>query len=193
MLNTVWMAMILLAFVGAAITGGLPALSRAAAQGAESAVETGLLLLGAMGLWSGLMRVAEEAGLAKKLSRLLAPLIGRLFPEYKKAPAVGEKISMNFAANLLGMGNAATPLGLAAMEEMRRISPGDVPTKGMILFVAMNTASFQLLPTSVVTLRASMGSADPYDVLPCIWLASLCGLLVVVMACKILERVPWRR
>lgn len=185
--------MLLLSFVGAAAGGTLPELAAAAAQGAQSAVETGLLLLGAMGLWTGLMRVAEAAGLARGLSRCLAPLIRRLFPEYAGNRAVGEKISMNFAANLLGMGNAATPLGLAAMDEMGRASPGDVPTKGMILFVAMNTAGFQILPTGVVTLRASMGAADPYDVLPCIWAVSLLSLAVVVLACRVMERVPWHR
>ena len=158
MLNTLWMAMLLLAFIGAAATGGMPSLAKAAAEGAGNAVETGLLLLGAMGLWSGLMEVAEAAGLA----------------------------------NLLGMGNAATPLGLAAMDEMQRISPGSAPTKGMILFVAMNTASFQLLPTSVVTLRASMGSADPYDVLPCIWIVSFASLALVTAVCKLMERVSWK-
>ncbi len=192
MLNTLWMAMLLLAFIGAAATGGMPSLAKAAAEGAGNAVETGLLLLGAMGLWSGLMEVAEAAGLARALSKALAPLIGRLFPEYRDVPAVGEKISMNFAANLLGMGNAATPLGLAAMDEMQRISPGSAPTKGMILFVAMNTASFQLLPTSVVTLRASMGSADPYDVLPCIWIVSFASLALVTAVCKLMERVSWK-
>lgn len=192
MLNAVWMALIVLSFCGALCTGDFSALSKAAADGAQSAVETAVLLLGAMCLWTGLMRVAEEAGLAAALAKLLSPVIRRLFPEYAESRAVQEKISMNFAANLLGMGNAATPLGLSATDEMQRLSAGDTPTKGMILFVVMNTASFQLLPTSVVTLRASYGCENPYDILPCIWLVSALSLALCITVCKALERTAWR-
>lgn len=114
MLNGIWMAMIVLAFVGAVCTGRWTALSAAAADGARQAVETVLLLLGAMCLWTGIMRIAGEAGLTNGLSKILSPVIKRLFPNYGKNETVREKISMNIAANMLGMGNAATPFGLSA-------------------------------------------------------------------------------
>lgn len=192
MLNTVWAVLILLAVFCAAATGNLTALSGAAADGAQSAVETALLLTGAMCLWLGLMNIAEKAGITAGISRLLAPVIRRLFPEYAKARGVQEKISMNIAANMLGMGNAATPLGLSAMDEMQRLSGGDTPTRGMILFVVMNTAAFQLIPSSVVTLRASYGSQNPYDIMVHIWFVSLGSLLTCILACKLLERLAWR-
>ena len=135
MLNGIWMAMIVLAFVGAVCTGRWTALSAAAADGARQAVETVLLLLGAMCLWTGIMRIAGEAGLTNGLSKILSPVIKRLFPNYGKNETVREKISMNLAANMLGMGNAATPFGLSAMDEMQKLQTGDAPTQEMILFV----------------------------------------------------------
>ena len=183
MLNGIWMAMIVLAFVGAVCTGRWTALSAAAADGARQAVETVLLLLGAMCLWTGIMRIAGEAGLTNGLSKILSPVIKRLFPNYGKNETVREKISMNIAANMLGMGNAATPFGLSAMDEMQ--------TQEMILFVVMNTASFQLIPSAAVTLRASYGSADPYDVMPHIWLVSFGSLLVCVLMCRVYQKL-WR-
>ena len=191
MLNGIWMAMIVLAFVGAVCTGRWTALSAAAADGARQAVETVLLLLGAMCLWTGIMRIAGEAGLTNGLSKILSPVIKRLFPNYGKNETVREKISMNIAANMLGMGNAATPFGLSAMDEMQKLQTGDVPTQEMILFVVMNTASFQLIPSAAVTLRASYGSADPYDVLPHIWLVSFGSLLVCVLMCRLFQKL-WR-
>lgn len=192
MLNVVWTMLLLLAFVGALLTGNLTALSKAAADGAANAVETVLLLLGAMCLWLGIMNIAEKAGLTATLSKGLALVIRRLFPEYAENKVVREKITMNIAANMLGMGNAATPLGLEAMDEMQRLSRGDRPTKDMILFVVMNTAAFQLIPSSVVTLRASYGSENPYDIMPHIWLVSLGSLAVCITVCRILGRI-WKR
>lgn len=191
MLNGIWMAMIVLAFVGAVCTGRWTALSAAAADGARQAVETVLLLLGAMCLWTGIMRIAGEAGLTNGLSKILSPVIKRLFPKYGKNETVREKISMNIAANMLGMGNAATPFGLSAMDEMQKLQTGDAPTHEMILFVVMNTASFQLIPSAAVTLRASYGSADPYDVLPHIWFVSFGSLLVCVLMCRVFQKL-WR-
>ena len=165
MLNAIWMGMIVLSFAGALMTGNLTALSKAAADGAQNAVTTALLLLGAMCLWLGMMNIAREAGVTAWLSRALSPLIRRLFPEYAGEKAVHEKISM---------------------------SGGDRPTKGMVLFVVMNTTAFQLIPSSVVTLRAAYGSADPYDIMVHIWFVSLGSLLLCIAVCKVLERFAWK-
>ena len=192
MLDAIWMGILVLSFFGALATGNLTALSKAAADGAQNAVTTALLLLGAMCLWLGVMRIAQAAGITAWLSRTLSPLIRRLFPEYAGEKAVCEKISMNLAANMLGMGNAATPFGLKAMDEMQRLSGEDRPTKGMVLFVVMNTAAFQLIPSSVVTLRAAYGSANPYDIMVHIWFVSLGSLLLCIAVCKVLERLAWK-
>ena len=192
MLDAIWMGILVLSFFGALATGNLTALSKAAADGAQNAVTTALLLLGAMCLWLGVMRIAQAAGITAWLSRTLSPLIRRLFPEYAGEKAVCEKISMNLAANMLGMGNAATPFGLKAMDEMQRLSGEDRPTKGMVLFVVMNTAAFQLIPSSVVTLRAAYGSANPYDIMVHIWFVSLGSLLLCIAVCKALERLAWK-
>ena len=192
MLNTIWAGMILLAFFTAVLNGRLSALSAALGDGAQKAVETALCLVGGMCFWSGLMRIAEQAGLVRKFSACIAPVTARLFPEYAQNTAVQEKIALNMAANIFGMGNAATPAGLAAMDEMQRVHKGSMPTKGMILFVVMNTAAFQLIPSSVVMLRSSYGSAAPYDIMPQIWLVSLGSLAVSLLVCKLMERV-WDR
>ncbi len=192
MLNTIWAGMILLAFFWAVPGGRLGALSAAIGDGAQKAVETGFLLAGGMCFWSGLMRVAEKAGIIKMFSTKVAPITARLFPEYAKNTAVQEKITLNIAANLFGMGNAATPAGLAAMDEMQRMHSGKVPTKGMVLFVVMNTAAFQVIPSSVVMLRSAYGSTAPYDIMPHIWLVSLGSLLVSLFMCKLMERI-WDR
>ena len=192
MLNSIWAGMILLAFVWAALGGRLSMLSASLGDGAQKAVETAFLMAGGLCFWSGLMRVAEKAGAIKMFSTWLAPLISRLFPEYAKESAVREKISLNIAANLFGMGNAATPAGLAAMDEMQRCSGVHEPTKGMVLFVVMNTAAFQVIPSSVVMLRTAYGSQTPYDIMPHIWLVSLGSLTVSLVLCKLMERV-WAR
>lgn len=192
MLNVIWAGLILLSFCSAVLTGNLTSLSKAAVDGAADAVQTAIMLLGAMCLWLGIMNIAEEAGITAIISRITAPIMRRLFPKYAGEKKVQEKITMNMAANMLGMGNAATPLGLDAMDEMQRLSKQDTPTKEMILFVVMNTAAFQLIPSSVVTLRASYGSENPYDIMPYIWLVSLGSLIVCILACKVLEKV-WNR
>lgn len=190
-LDGIWMAMVVLSVLGAVCTGRVTQLSAAAADGAGQAVKTAFLLLGAMCFWTGIMRIAGEAGLTNGISKILSPVIKKLFPNYEKNKTVREKISMNIAANMLGMGNAATPFGLSAMDEMQKLGTDSVPTHEMILFVVMNTASFQLVPSAAVTLRASYGSADPYDILPHIWLVSLGSLCVCVLMCRVFRKI-WR-
>ena len=192
MLNSIWAGMILLAFFTAVLNGSVTELSAAVGDGAQKAVETAFVLTGGLCFWSGLMRIAEKAGMIKVLSGWLSPLTDRLFPEYRNDADVREKITLNMAANMFGMGNAATPAGLAAMDAMQKLHPGTVPTKGMILFVVMNTAAFQVVPSSVVMLRAAYGSMIPYDIMPHIWLVSLGSLAVSLLVCKALERV-WDR
>lgn len=188
MLSHIWVFMILASILYAACTGRLPQLSNAVMDGAQSAVELSLSLLGSMCLWLGFLRIAEESGGSALLARVLSPLIDRLFPEYQHEREIKGKICLNLSANLLGLGNAATPLGLAAMKAMQQINPTDRPTNGMVLFVVMNTASLQLLPINAAALRAAAGSSAPFAFLPQVWVTSLGSLVVCVCAAKLLGR-----
>ena len=191
MLNYIWFGMIAASVLCAAMTGKLPALSEAVMGGAESAVELSLFLLGSMCAWLGFLKIAEKSGLTDLLARALSPIIDRLFPEYKADERIKGKISMNISANLLGLGNAATPLGLSAITAMneKAIKNGrETPTKGMILFVVINTASVQLLPINMAAMRSACGSLTPFGILPEIWITSFAALAVGVMLCKLAER-----
>lgn len=195
MLNFIWCGMVLLSVVCALCTGRLGELSIALLEGSQQAVELSLFLLGSMCAWLGFLKIAEESGLSQLLAQAMAPVIGRLFPEYKGDESIQGKISLNLSANLLGLGNAATPLGLAAMGEMAQKNPSpDAPTRGMVLFVVLNTASLQLLPVNMVAMRQSCGSAAPFSILPQVWITSAASLAVCVLCCKLLERrPPWPR
>ena len=145
-------------------------------------------LLGSMCAWLGFLKIAEKSGLTNLLAEAFSPVINWLFPEYKGDREIKGKICMNISANFLGLGNAATPLGIAAMQAMQEKNPrGDMPTKGMVLFVVMNTASLQLLPINMAAMRGACGSAQPFGILPEIWLTSLGALLAALLFCKILE------
>ena len=187
MINTIWFGMIALSVVCAAANGRLGALSAAVMDGAQDAVELSIFLLGSMCAWLGFLRIAEESGLTGLLARGFAPLINRLFPDFRDSSEIKGKICMNLSANLLGLGNAATPLGLSAMEAMAKQQPGPLPSRGMVLFVAINTASLQLLPVNMAAMRASCGSTAPFGILPQVWVTSLCALCAVVLCCKLME------
>lgn len=188
MLNLIWFGMILASVICAAATGRLGDLSTAVMDGAQDAVELSIFLLGSMCAWLGFLRIAEKSGLTELLASAFSPLIDRLFPEYREDSEIKGKMCMNLSANFLGLGNAATPLGLAAMSAMAAKNRGDTPTKGMILFVVINTASIQLLPVNMAAMRSSCGSAAPFGILPEIWITSLAALLTCVIFCKLAER-----
>ena len=187
MLNFIWFGMILASIVCAACTGGLGGLSNAVMEGAGSAVELSIALLGSMCAWLGFLRIAEKSGLTNLLAEAFSPIIDRLFPEYRNDSEIKGKMCMNLSANFLGLGNAATPLGLSAITAMAKKNSGDAPTKGMILFVVFNTASIQLLPVNMAAMRSSCGSSLPFAILPEIWITSLAALLTCVLVCKIAE------
>jgi len=186
MLNTIWCSMMLLSIITALFTGRTEDLTNALQNGAQEAVTLSIAVLGMMCFWTGLLRIADLAGVTCVLSRLLSPVICRLFPDYKDDPVIKERISMNISANLLGLGNAATPLGLAAIKEMaaRR---GEQPSNGMMLFIVLNTASLQLIPTYAITLRSNYGSSDPFAILPAVWIVSAISLAVCITAAKLFE------
>ena len=167
-------------------TGRGPAVAAAAVEGASAAVQLALSIAGMLCLWTGVMEVMRQSGLADKLSRLLFPVLCRLFPQAAKDRDTMDSISANVSANLLGLGSAATPLGL----EAARRSPG-VASDDLCMLVVCNTASIQLIPTTVASVRAAEGCAAPFDILPAVWLASALSVGVGILACKIFSRV-WR-
>lgn len=193
MLNLIWFGMLTAGIICAAATGRLPQVSSAIMQGAQSAVELSIELLGSMCAWLGFLKIAEKSGFTDLLAQGLSPLINRLFPEYRGDDEIKGKMCMNFSANLLGLGNAATPLGLAAIKAMAEKNTASTPTCGMILFVVINTASIQILPINTAAMRAACGSAQPFSILPQIWLTSAAALTVCVTFCKIAEARIWNR
>lgn len=171
----------------AAATGRMPQLSAAVLSGAGDAVQLVISITGMMCAWTGLMKIADRGGLTGMLAKLLSPVMRLLFPSCKKgSPAIGA-ICMNVTANILGLGNAATPLGIAAMKELKKSNPTETADNAMVMFVVLNTASVQLIPTFMATLRAQYGSAAPFDILPAVWATSLLSLAVGVTMGKLLE------
>lgn len=200
-MNAVFFAIVAVAFGFAAwgqVTGdagSMQALTQAMVDTAGSAVELAIGLIGVMALFLGLMKVAEAGGLLTIIARLIRPLMVRLFPEVPpEHPAMGAMI-LNLSANALGLGNAATPFGIRAMQELDRLNtkPG-VATDPMVLFLAINTSSVTLLPTGVIALRASAGSQDPAGILPTTLVATLCATAAAIVAAKLYARfVPFER
>ncbi|OAN42961.1 spore maturation protein [Paramagnetospirillum marisnigri] len=193
-MNIVFLVLVLSAFLASAVAqltgggGGMEALSAAVIDGAAAAVPLVLGLVGVMALFLGLMKVAEEGGLLHAVARLLEPPLARLFPEIPAGhPAMGAMV-MNTAANLLGLGNAATPFGIRAMEHLEALNPRKgTASNAQVLFLAVNTAGVTLLPTNVIALRAALGSAEPTAVVAPTLIATLVALVVAVIAAKALE------
>lgn len=190
-MSVIWTGMVVVSILCGLATGRGPEVAAAAVEGARAAVDLSLSIAGMMCLWTGVMEVMSRAGLARKLSRLLRPVLRRLYPEVAEDRGIMDSISANVSANLLGLGNAATPLGLEAARRMSRRS-GTVASDALCMLVVCNTASIQLIPTTVATVRAAAGSAAPFDILPAVWLASAISVTVGIVAAKLCGRL-WRR
>jgi spore maturation protein A len=170
----------------------LRAVTQAAIDFAATAVEIALALVGVMALWLGLMKIAEEAGLVQLLSKVLAPITKKVFPDIPPDhPAIGS-IIMNIAANMLGLNNAATPLGLKAMEELNSLNPKPgTATNAMVTFLAINTGGLILIPATAIAVRAASGSANPGIIIGTSMFGALCATVAGVTASKLLQKLPW--
>ncbi len=186
----IWTGMAVLSILCGLATGRGELVAAAAVEGAQAAVELCVSIAGMLCLWTGVMEVMRRSGLAEGLSRLLRPVLSLLFPQVSGDRGVMDSISANVSANLLGLGNAATPLGIEAVRRMERKSPGTA-SDAMCMLVVCNTASIQLIPTTVASVRAAAGSSSPFDILPAVWLASALSVGVGISACKLFARV-WR-
>jgi spore maturation protein A len=189
MLNYIWFGLMAVALVVAIFTGNAAAVTKASVDSARTAVEISLGLVGIMTLWLGIMRVAEQAGLVSMLSRALRPISRLLFPEIPPDhPAIGAMI-MNIAANMLGLSNAATPLGIKAMEELQTLNPEkDTASNAMVTFMALNTSGIQFIPATIIGVLAAAGSKAPTVIIPTTLVATFCGAIAAVTTAKILQR-----
>ena len=184
----VWGAMVM-ASVACGMAGGRMAqVSAAALEGARAAVELCISLAGVLCLWSGFMELLKQCGLERKLAALFRPLMRRLLPQASRDAETMAAVSGNLSANLLGLGNAATPLGIRAARRMALGAEGRA-TDELCRLVVLNTASVQLLPTTVAAVRAGCGSAAPFDILPAVWVSSILSVSVGLLAARLLERV----
>ena len=186
----VWTGMVVLSVGYGMLTGTVSAVGNAAMEGAAAAVELCLNMTGVICLWSGIMAVMKASGLSDGLSRLFRPVLSRLLPRASRDPETLAALSGNVSANLLGLGNAATPLGIRAARCMARGCDGRASDE-LCLLVVLNTASIQLLPTTVAGVRSALGSDAPFDILPAVWLASALSVAAGLLSAKLLSRL-WK-
>ncbi|HUJ13353.1 MAG TPA: nucleoside recognition domain-containing protein [Thermoanaerobaculia bacterium] len=189
MLNYIWFGLMAIALIVSIFTGSPAAVTKAAVDSAKTAVDISLGLIGIMTLWLGVMRIAEQAGLISLLGRALRPFSRLLFPGIPpEHPAIGAVI-MNFAANLLGLSNAATPLGIKAMEELQELNPNkETASNAMVTFMTLNTGGMQLIPATIIGVLAAAGARNPTAIISTSLIASLCGTMAAITTAKILQR-----
>ena len=194
MLNIVWPIFIIISFSYAIFFGNLNSLNAEIFSSLENAIKLSINLLETICLWNGIMQIASKTTVIDKLTSFLKPIIRYLFPDLKKKPKIQKEISMNMIANILGLGNAATPLGLKAMKSMQEENEDkDVLSDSMAMFIVINTASIQIIPTTVIAIRNSLGSANPTSIVFPVWIATICAAICGIIAVKILIKVTKKR
>ncbi len=189
-MSYVWALLVGLSVVCAAVTGQMGALSGAVMQGAQSGITLAVSIAGSLCLWAGIGRAMERLGIAAALARMLRPLLHRLFPSTGQDAELAGALSANICANLLGLGNAATPPGIEAARRLAVRSPGAASDE-LCRLIVLNTASIQLIPANVAAVRSSLGCAAPFDILPAVWIASVLSAGLGVTAAWALGRI-WK-
>ncbi len=194
MLNSIWPIFIILSIAYGIVSGNLEQLNNSFFDGAQDAVTITTTLLGSLCLWSGLMSIAEETSFVKLISKAIKPLIKILFPELKNNNKITQQISMNMIANILGLGNAATPLGLKAISSMQKENKNkEELSDSMIMLIVLNTASLQLIPTTVIAIRSSLGSTNPTSIIFPVWVATIIAAIVGTISAKILIKITKKK
>ena len=191
-MNYIWLLLILISLLVGALNGQLQAVTAAVVEYAGIAVEISLGLIGIMAFWLGIMKIAEKGGIIHILSRAIRPIARFLFPDIPSGhPAIGTML-MNIIASWLGLGNAATPLGLKAMKELQKLNKSkDTATNSMVVLLALNTASITLIPITIIAIRTRLGSANPFEIISTAVFASTCATIAAVTAAKLLQRLPF--
>ena len=192
MLPYIWGFMIIASVLYSMINGTQEQLNSAILTSASDAIELTVSMCGTVCLWSGIMEIADKSGITNAISKLLSPLTGKLFPDLDKSGKSFRAINMNITANLLGLGNAATPLGIKAMQELKKERHNnlshDQADRNMIMFVILNTTSVQLIPTMIMSILQSAGNNNPSQIIPFTWAASVSGLICGVISVKIFTK-----
>lgn len=189
MIGYLWAALICISVITAALRGDMAAIAPGIFSAAERGVKVAFGLIGTMTFWLGIMKLIESSGIMELLNRLLRPLARLIFPRLPAGHPAMNAILMNLSANVLGLGNAATPFGIKAMEEMQKINPyGESASDEMCTFLAVNTSSITLIPTTVIALRAAAGAANPADILGTTIVATFCSTAVALLADRLLRR-----
>ena len=186
-MSKIWCGIGFVSLFASVLTGQMSALAAAIPAGAQAGATLAMTLMGSLVLWTGVGKLMEAGGMTGALSRMLSPLLGRIFPSARQDGALAEALSGNICANVLGLGNAATPMGIRAVKRMAKI-PG-VASDEMCRLIVLNTASIQLIPANVAAVRASLGAASPFDILPAVWLASVCSAGLGLTAAWLLGKV----
>ncbi len=187
MLNYIWSFIVVLSIVCSVLLGNTENLSNALINSGASSIELILTMAGIMCLWSGIMNIATDSGFTAFTAKIFSPLLCRVFPKLDKNSEAFKSITMNISANLLGLGNTATPFGLRAMEQLHTLNnKSDEASNEMVVFVVINTASLQLLPTTLASLRQAYGSSAPFEIIVPVWISSACALFTaLVIACTL--------
>lgn len=186
LLNIVWPVFIILSFSYAIFSGNLEKLNSSIFDSTADAVNLCINLLGTICLWNGIMQIASNTSILQKFTKILKPIIRFLFPEIQGNSIIYQEIAMNMVANILGLGNAATPLGLKAMKSMQKENPKkDTLTNAMATFIIINTASIQIIPTTVIAIRNSLESQNPTSIVVPVWIATICAAIAGITATKL--------
>ena len=183
----IWTGMVVLSLIFGILSGNLDEVANAAMAGAQSAIDLSVSMAGMLCLWSGIMEIMNVCGLSRGLARAFRPLLRRLLPDASRDEETLAAVSANVSANLLGLGNAATPLGIRAARRMARRCEG-VASDELCLLVVLNTASIQLLPTTIASVRAAAGCRTPFDILPAVWFASVLSVAAGLLTARLLSR-----
>lgn len=187
MLNYVWSGLVIISVLCSVFLGNTEDLSKALVDSGASSIGLIITMAGIICLWTGIMKIAVESGLTSVFAKVFSPLLRPMFPNLDKDSDAFKSISMNISANLLGLGNAATPFGLKAMEQLHTLNnKAETASNEMVIFVVMNTASLQLLPTTLASLRQSYGSSAPFEIIVPVWISSACALsAALICACTL--------
>lgn len=189
MLNIIWPIFIIISFIYAILNGRVAEVNNSIFESTKLAVELSISLLGTICLWNGIMQIASKTNIVKHLSKLLNPIMKKLFPDINKEEKVHEEITMNMIANIMGLGNAATPLGLKAMKSMQKKNKEkNRLSDSMAMFIVINTASIQLIPTTVIAIRSSLGSSNPTAMIIPVWIATICAAIAAILSAKVLMK-----
>jgi len=190
MLNKLWPIFLIISIIYAILSGNIGELNNSIFEAAENAVQLTITFFGTICLWNGIMQIAMKSSLVDTISKLLNPLIKLLFPDIKKEDKIHKEISMNMTANMLGLGNAATPLGLRAMKSMQEINPQkDRLSNSMAMFIIINTASIQLIPTTVIAIRKSLGSSEPSQIILPVWIVTIIAAITAILVGKFIIKL----